>query len=143
MNIGIVGHGEDKFTPTTRKKAIECIEGLISHCDTVVSGRSPVGGIDIWAEQVAENIGAPTLIFPPKCKAWDTGYKPRNILIAQHSDIVHCIVVTRYPPGYKGMVFQKCYHCFEDRQWHVKSGGCWTAKYALGLGKQTQWHFIR
>lgn len=65
------------------------------------------------------------IIYPPKTRDWLTGYKPRNLLIANKSDIVHCIVVKEYPSGYSGMRFDCCYHCGTND--HVKSGGCWTA----------------
>lgn len=56
MKIGIVGHGADKFTKLTEEQAKVEIEGIIGkYIDDVeelviVSGHSPVGGIDIWAE---------------------------------------------------------------------------------------------
>lgn len=61
--IGIVGHAEDKFTPETK------------------------GGIDIWAEEVATRLGRQTIIYPPKNLYWQTEYRPRNIKIANRSDI--------------------------------------------------------
>jgi hypothetical protein len=32
------------------------------------------------------------------------------------------------------MTFEMCYHCMSDT--HVKSGGCWTVKYAKKIGKE-------
>ena len=52
--------------------------------------------------------------------------------IARDSDYVVSIVVARYPPDWQGMSFDRCYHCHTDL--HVKSGGCWTVKYARSLG---------
>lgn len=53
----------------------------------------------------------------------------------QRSGVVVCIVVTQFPEGYKGMRFPYCYHCKTNS--HIKSGGCWTVKYAKEkLGKR-------
>lgn len=138
MLIGLVGHEEKKFTPVTKSAAIKVIEGLISHCDTVVSGGCHLGGIDIWAEVVADNIGALTLIHLPKRRNW-AGFRARNLRIARDSDIVHCIVVAKLPgdfgPTHR---YESCYHCLDKRPPHVKSGGCWTAI----RGKKAVWHII-
>jgi len=39
------------------------------------------------------------------------------------------------------MRFPFCYHCKSNL--HVKSGGCWTAKYAERLGKPAKWHLVQ
>lgn len=143
IHVGIVGHEAAKFTPATEAAAREIIRKLLEPPDVVVvSGHCHLGGIDIWAEEIAKELGAydPELIFPPKKLQWAGGYKDRNILIARNSDIVHCIAVAELPPGYTGMRFEGCYHC--NTSGHVKSGGCWTAKYAQRLGKQAKWHVI-
>lgn len=137
MNIGIVGHEAAKFTALGERRARRIIRELLSAPDAVlVSGHCHLGGIDIWAEEVADAIGIPKLIYPPKKLTWEGGYKQRNLLIAKHSAIVHCIVVTKLPSAYTGMRFTSCYHC--NTQTHIKSGGCWTAKRAP-LG---QWHEV-
>ena len=140
-HIGIVGHEAAKFTPDTEAAAREIIRMLLESPDAVVvSGHCHLGGIDIWAEEIADALGREKLIFPPKNLRWSGGYKERNILIAQNSHIVHCIVVATLPAGYDGMRFEGCYHC--NTPDHVKSGGCWTAKYARRLGRQAQWHIV-
>lgn len=135
MKIGIVGHEAAKFTPETEAKAREMIRTLLALPDSVVvSGHCHLGGIDIWAEEEADKLGREKLIFPPKHLTWNTGYKPRNIQIAKASDRVYDLVVSAYPVGYTGMRFTECYHCGTSD--HIKSGGCWTAKYAREkLGK--------
>ena len=141
MNIGIVGHAADKFTPETEREARRIIAREILHpLDTVVSGRCHLGGVDIWAEECADRWGLLKIIHPPKTLSWATGYKPRNLLIARDSEVVHVIVVRAYPPGYSGMRFDLCYHCRTAS--HIKSGACWTAKQAQRLGKLTVWHEI-
>lgn len=141
MKVGIVGHEAAKFTPENEVAAKKIIRELLSDLgDTLVSGACHLGGIDVWAEEIADYLGNTTLIFPPKEHNWTNGYKPRNIEIAKNSDIVHCLVVRSLPPTYRGMRFATCYHCKSTD--HVKSGGCWTMKYAQGLGKKGVLHVI-
>jgi hypothetical protein len=149
--IGIVGSEAAKFTDETRKKALEqIIQILDTDYDegpvVLVSGGCHLGGIDIWAEELADDLGIPKKIFRPKNLQWATGYKPRNIEIATVSDIVYCITLRELPPTYTGMVFDGCYHCAKRNKnypLHVKSGGCWTAWYAKEiLGKRAEWIII-
>ena len=140
MNRGIVGAEAGKFTPVTEAAAMALIDRLLQPGDTVVSGRSPLGGVDIFAEVVAAARGLPALIYPPATNNWQNGYKPRNLQIASASDLCHCITVTRaaLPPGEaKRWESHYCYHCRTSD--HVKSGGCWTA---LRCARR-QWHVIQ
>lgn len=142
MRIGIVGHEDAKFTPETEVKARELIRDILNLPKaTLVSGHCHLGGIDIWAEQIADAHGIPKDIYPPKTRRWVDGYKPRNIQIAEHSDVVHCIVVAELPASYVGMRFNYCYHCGTNE--HIKSGGCWTGKYAKKIGKGWVTHVVR
>ena len=104
--------------------------------DTVVSGGCHLGGIDIWAIEEAQKYGLNYIEHRPECLQWSGGYKERNIRISEDSDRVVCIVVKDYPVEYKGMRFNYCYHCGTDE--HIKSGGCWTTKYARSIGKLTR-----
>jgi hypothetical protein len=132
--LGIVGAEAAKFTRVTEQAARELIRSLLTKDVTsVVSGACHLGGIDIWAIEEAQKRELPTLTFPPRHKSWATGYKPRNIKIAEASDRVVSIVVQVLPADYTGMRFRLCYHCGTDT--HVKSGGCWTVKYAKEIGK--------
>jgi hypothetical protein len=147
--IGIIGHGKDKFTEKSEQEAKIIISQLIKHYAylysdlIVISGRSPVGGIDIWAETYAKNTAVHTDIKVPKQHTWNSeyGYKQRNLDIAKDSDEVHIILVDRYPENYKGMKFKQCYHCKTNK--HIKSGACWTGIQALKLGKKVFWHIIK
>jgi hypothetical protein len=141
MNIAIVGHEAAKFTPTGEKTARALIRTLLQPGDTLVSGACHLGGIDVWAEEEALRLGLATLIFPPKSRSWTWGYKPRNMQIARHADFVACLVVCRLPDGYQGMRFPSCYHCHTTE--HVKSGGCWTRKYAASLGVPGETYIIK
>jgi hypothetical protein len=135
LRVGIVGHEAAKFTPKTEEMARDVIRAIIKPAALVVSGHCHLGGIDIWAEEEAAKLGIPYLIFPPKTRTW-THYKERNLNIVAKSDIVHCVVVEKYPPDYAGMRFEYCYHCHTSD--HIKSGGCWTAKRC----PKRQWHII-
>lgn len=144
MIVGIVGHEGKKFTLETKAKAMDVIESIIVRPEVtgVTSGHCHLGGIDIWAEEIAKKHGKydPSLVFPPASRSWEHGFKPRNIKIAETSDECHCIVVKEYPDTYTGMRFKMCYHCKSDE--HLKSGGCWTVHYAMKLGKKGIWHVI-
>lgn len=147
MKVGWVGAGADKFTADTEILAKSLIRASLVVGDIVVSGHSPVGGIDIWAEEIGREFGEP-LIFAPEVDQWDPpgriGYKARNVLIAENVHILHVGVVAALPPTYRGRRFPLCYHCVrggEQRQ-HVKSGGCWTGMQARQLGKEVIWHVI-
>jgi len=146
IKIGIIGHGADKFTEQAKEKAKLFIYKVLTEHNkdiTLISGHSPVGGVDIWAEEIAKKLNIPTDIKNPKQHAWDAkyGYKQRNLDIAKDSDIVIIILVDKLPISYKGMKFSKCYHCNTNA--HVKSGACWTGKQALKLGKKVNWHIIK
>jgi hypothetical protein len=160
MIIGIVGSEAKKFTPETEYAARQLIHTLLIKDDVwgMASGHCHLGGIDIWAEEETmhlQGIGKPIrddnyfgykpdlelYIYPPAKLAWDGGYKQRNIQIAKRCDELHNITVRKLPPGFDGMVFSKgCYHC--DTLDHVKSGGCYTMKYARKLGKPGILHVI-
>ena len=140
MNIGIVGHEAAKFTPENEASALALISRLLPADSVLVSGRSPLGGIDVWAEEVADRLGIPKLIHPPAKNSWDQGFRLRNLAIAHSSDIVHVIVVRTLPEAFKGLRFKLCYHCGTTA--HVKSGACWTARQAMKLGKPALWHLL-
>lgn len=148
MKIGIVGAGEDKFTALGRKRAIEIIEKLTVAGAEFVSGHSPLGGADIWAEEVALKNGLKMIVCAPEVQSWEDGkngekgYKTRNQDIARQSDEMHVIVAAGYPKGYRGRRFRLCYHCGETN--HVKSGGCVTGKYFEGFhpGKKAIRHIV-
>lgn len=146
MDIGIVGHEAAKFSPQAEAHAKAWMRALLkfAQCNhgpvTVVSGGCHLGGVDIWAEEAANALGLEKRIHLPGRRRWSGGYRERNIRIAEDSEIVFCLVVDEYPSGYRGMRFDGCYHC--DTANHVKSGGCWTARYALKLGKKAKWLVI-
>ena len=136
MTVGIVGHEAAKFTPATEAEARRLIRKIFARtgADRVVSGACRLGGIDVWAIEEARAAGLATEEFPPATDDWDHGFKPRNIQIAEASDVVYSLVVDRLPASYTGRRFPLCYHCGTAE--HVKSGGCWTVKYAKQIGRR-------
>lgn len=143
MTLGIVGSEQAKFTPETERAARLLVQELIiKHAATkVVSGGCHLGGVDIYAREESDRMNVEFEEFLPAFHRWEGGYKQRNMKIAQVSDFVVCITVRDLPPTYRGMRFERggksvCYHCKTIGD-HVKSGGCWTVKYAKSLGKQT------
>jgi hypothetical protein len=141
MRVGIVGHERSKFTLEAEAEARLVIRQLLEPEDSVlVSGGCHLGGVDLWAEEEAKAMGRAATIHRPVKRAWEGGYKDRNLLIARDSDEVHVIVVDRLPESYVGMRFGLCYHC--KTEGHVKSGGCWTAKKAEAMGKKAFWHVV-
>jgi hypothetical protein len=134
MKIGIVGSEAIKFNELTKIDAQEMINRLIMmpNVTEVVSGGCHLGGIDIWAAELGRKLHLKVTEFIPETLSWE-GYKKRNLQIASHSDIIYCITVDKLPDSYTGMKFKLCYHCKTDK--HVKSGGCWTVKQAIKMGK--------
>ena len=65
MKIGIIGHGTDKFTYRAELMAKATILYVLQKTLKTmpvdeklifISGHSPVGGIDIWAEKIAKKL---------------------------------------------------------------------------------------
>lgn len=143
MRIGIVGSEAAKFTQETEREARQLIEHILVNTPSpdivVVSGGCHLGGIDIWAEEVADALFASKIIHKPRTLSWPS-YKARNLAIVRDSDEVHCITIKSLPEGYTGMRFPLCYHCKTDL--HVKSGGCWTMHQARKAGKPGILHVI-
>src|SRR5262245_19305385 len=140
--VGIVGAEGAKFTPYGEALAKALIDSLLTRPGVtgVCSGRCHLGGIDIWAEEIGRRLRLIPYIYPPRQLNWTNGYRHRNIRIAEVSTEVHCITVDSLPSNFKGMKFDFCYHCMTND--HIKSGGCWTAKYAQTLDKSAFWHTI-
>lgn len=134
MIIGIVGVEEKKLTNETKQQAYKIIRELLAKPGVkgVSSGHCHLGGIDIMAEEVGIELGLELYIYPPYAHTWHH-YKNRNMMIAKKSNEIYCITIKEYPPEYNDMKFDLCYHCKVTT--HVKSGGCWTTKYARSLGK--------
>jgi hypothetical protein len=148
MRVGIVGSEAAKFTQDSMARTRSIIKRILTDekATCVVSGHCHLGGIDIWAEEVADEMGLEKLIFPPRNLTWSGGFKPRNLQIAHNSDVIYCITVDSLPGDYTGMRFRGCYHCEKGvhglKTPHIKSGGCWTAIQAAKAGKIAKWVLI-
>jgi hypothetical protein len=99
---------------------------------TLVSGGCPKGGVDEYAEIVADVLGIPKDIHRPESRSWVDGteviyetplgnyektlkgYKTRNIEVATECDVLYCI----------------------DPKWRDWSGARWTMDYAKEHGKE-------
>ena len=121
IKIGIVGPEAGKWKPEQISKARIIIrnilvakdpyisfkqEGFYSIKDTVlVSGHCPKGGVDIWAEEIADELGIEKDIYIAETSQWKDewdfnaelpiklmGYRSRNIQIAEACDVLYCIV---------------------------------------------------
>jgi hypothetical protein len=141
VNVAIVGAEGAKFTPKAALVAKTLIRRILAPPDAVlVSGHCHLGGIDIWAEEIAKALGRKMIIHIPTVLSWREGFKPRNLLIVRDAEVLHNITVSCYPPAWKSMRFSVCYHCKTNA--HVKSGGCWTARKMLAEQRPAYWHII-
>ena len=113
--IAIVGASESHWKEGDKEKVKETIRGLLKKGDILVSGGCPFGGVDIWAEEVADELGIEKEIFLPKTRDWD-GYRARNIQITEECDMLYDIE----PKG------------------RVRSGAMWTMNYAKVFGKDVK-----
>jgi hypothetical protein len=131
VKLGVVGPEQAKFTSATEALARAAIvAGVERHgADTLVSGHCPLGGVDIFAEEIAAELGLRMVVHAPRTLSWGGpgGYKARNLAIARDSDLVLMVALRELPRGFRGMEFEDCYHCKGRNPPHVKSGGCWTA----------------
>lgn len=152
MRVGIVGNGSDKFTALGEQRARDLIREILVRdgATVMVSGHSPVGGIDIWAEEIATELGLVLDLKIPEINQWDPpggyGYKARNLDIAHDSAALYVILADVYPTEYRGRRFSACYHHRKgegaprvDAYNHVKSGGCWTGKHS----SNAYWKIVR
>lgn len=150
--IAIVGSEERYWAPKQRAQVVQQIIKLLGAGQWVnsgkgfdwirddiilVSGGCHKGGVDIWAEVVADTLKVPKDIKHPEIFSWEDGeyedspvpldrlprigYRDRNKLIAEECDVLYCFD----PP---------------NRDW---SGGRWTHDYAKRLGKETHLIIVR
>jgi hypothetical protein len=157
MKIAIVGPEEKKWTEVQKQRAkaqvydLLLIEKLRNPNVVLVSGHCPKGGVDIWAEEIADKLGIQKKIYSAPANQWNDkilfenefhkaiaiGYRSRNIQIAEACDVLYCIV-----PFVEGTY---CYHHKPKQHGKVKlqglnhpqNGGCWTMKHTKKLGKET------
>ena len=141
-NIAIVGADGRKWTENDPELVKYIIRHILTKYDnpTLISGHCPLGGVDLWAEEVAKELQIPMRIFKPKQNAWKF-YKQRNIQIAEFCDVLYDIEPLkscRFCGGLGVRGEKTCSFCEGDGAY---SGGTWTLKYAKTLGKEV-WKII-
>lgn len=141
-NIAIVGADGRKWTENDPELVKCIIRHILTKYDDpiLISGHCPLGGVDLWAEEVAKELEIPVVLFRPRRNAWRF-YKERNVKIAEACDIIYDIE----PP-------RSCHHCRGEGKIGdlicrfcggdgAYSGGTWTLNYAKTLGKEV-WKII-
>jgi len=120
-----------KFDSYNKIESILKKNGCNANNCVIVSGHSPAGGIDIWAEEIARKKNIPTDIYPARVNNM-SGYYARNKQIAGNSDILYNIVV-KSPSSY----------CNHHRTYgHQQSGGCMTEVEAKKKGVKTNLELV-
>jgi hypothetical protein len=162
MKVAIVGPQEDKWLPEQKVRVKQAITTILYQYQfekelIMVSGGCPLGGVDIWAEEVAKERGVNTDIFKPDINQWEDkieyenfpmydgkavdyevifkGFKSRNIAIAKNCDVLYCIVPKVLSVTTDKSTHKYCKHCNSFN--HPNNGGCWTMKFAKKIGKET------
>jgi hypothetical protein len=80
--VGIIGSSADKFTESGKKLALSVIDTILRdermHSSfleqpiILISGHSPMGGVDIWSEEVADKLKIRKNIQTPEINQWDS-----------------------------------------------------------------------
>ena len=167
IKIAIVGPEERKWTEEQKVKAKDMIKHiLLGYYDagikiSLVSGKCPKGGIDVWAEEIADMYLIDKDIKKSEVNKWNDsydyelgiegdllrirkhkGYRTRNLEIADECNVLYCIVPKADPPKpYEYPAVARvvgknyCIHC--EAWGHPRNGGCWTMKEAKALEKET------
>ena len=117
IKIAIVGSEENKWSEEQKERAKEVIEKIfrdyldVGYDVVLISGGCPKGGVDVWAEEIADRMGIKKRIFRPEKNGWYY-YRKRNVKIARSCDVIYDIE----PKG-------------------KRSGGTWTLGFARKIGK--------
>jgi len=123
----------------------------------LISSHCPEGGVDIWAEEMADKFGIQKEIYPAEVNQWEDkkvllfgggiikhkGYRSRNIQIAETCDVLYDIEPKGSCEHCDGRGFtskhpnfllygRRCRFCHGTGAY---SGGTWTLNYAKKLGK--------
>lgn len=114
MILAIVG--SERINAAQAEKAARLIEELFDRYRPakVISGEAK--GVDTLVKIAAERRGIEFQGYPPAERNWERGFKPRNMLIAQHC--THLVRLVKANP--------------------TTYGSGWTRDYAKHLGKTTE-----
>lgn len=127
MKVGIVGTSRltDDDERDVRQYLVYLLTTLPKQNLEIVSGGAK--GVDSISIEMAASRGISTTIFHPK-EQKKKYFFLRNKQIAEYCDVVYCITTPTKN--------QQCYHhpVLAD---HEKTAGCWTARFAKGIGKDT------
>lgn len=138
--IGFVGSEQRYWTLKQERKARKFIRDLLLFyiqrfklgielaMPIVCSGRCKEGGVDIWAEEIADELGLKKKIFPAKGTGWKF-YRRRNLKIIKASSRIFDIE-PQVPE-----VSRKAEYDETSRKWFRHSGGTWTVNEARKKGK--------
>jgi len=174
MKIAIVGAEEAKWTKEQKEKAQNIIRCIFVRCSMpkdltaeelelqldrpwfslvkgdliLVSGHCPKGGVDIWAEEIANRLGIQKEIYPAQVKRWhDRTICPwcegaiRGGREGRLTTCRHCgrVVFPKRLKGYRSRNIQIAKACdvlYDIEPEGKRSGGTWTLEYAKKLGKE-------
>ena len=121
--IVIVGASKIPIDKEQRARLlVEDIVNDMSSADIVISGGAT--GVDSIAIECAIQAGTSYKVYKPLFQSWKW-FKKRNIAMAEISQMLYYLPIKD--------VDERCYHC--NMNGHRKSGACWTAMYARGIGK--------
>jgi len=128
FKIGIVGTSKVD-NPTVEKTVLDTVNKFMKINPNIELVSGGAKGVDNIAERIAKQLNIPIKIFPPKFQNLDS-FRERNLLIAEYSDIVLSFALP-----YDNNPSNICYHCNEITPTHIRTGGCWTTKFARMFGK--------
>lgn len=136
IKIAIVGISAGRYSDRQESEIRKRIAFILKEYaePVLVSGHSPKGGVDIFAEEIFRGLypEVEPIIYPANkdhehwhCSLSCQGYRYRNGLIAENCDELYCITVKDES--------EYCYHC--QTVGHKRNGGCWTMQIARLLNK--------
>lgn len=172
MKIAIVGAEESRWTEKQKEEAKFRIRQLLYVGNgpkwdraVLVSGRCHRGGVDIWAEEIADELELEKEIYPAEVHRWMDmidissgsklkGYRSRNIQIAEACDVLFdiepeircpsCRGLRALSPEFAGATMahlptseMRCKRCNGRGKIPNRSGGTWTKNAAKRRGKET------
>ena len=166
MKIAIVGAEESKWTKEQKKKVQAEIRLVFYQwLDTadmyggetiLISGGCHRGGVDIWAEEVADNLGINKMVFPAEIYQWGDGSEclccGEIIPFTSEEKITEHTKArggtwnnTKRLKGYRSrniQIAEACDILYNFEPEGVRSGGRWTLGHANMLGKPVHQIFI-